>query len=103
MKLTKSSGSDGEALNMMVETFRIDLKSLSEEYEEKDSVVESGDRAKLLNIHPDDDSEFNQSHKLTLKLIKTTDTLNEARVMGHDTVGVAREVLTDLDDQGKKN
>jgi hypothetical protein len=102
MKLTKTNvGHDGEALNMMIDTFRLDLRSLLSEYEEKDREIEAGNRINLI-VNMDDDDDFNQSHKLTMKLIKTTDTLKEAKGMGETSVNIAHSVLTDLDRQGKQ-
>jgi hypothetical protein len=101
MKLTKTAGHDGEALNMMLDTFRLDLRSLHSEYEERDREIESGNRNNLI-VNLDDDDDFNQSHKLTMKLIKTTDVLKEAKGMGDTTVDIAHSVLTDLDRQGRQ-
>jgi hypothetical protein len=102
MKLTKPNvGLDGEALNMMIETFRSDLQSLNQEFQEKDVMIEQLDRKQLLNQSGDSDDDF-QSQKLTMKLIKTTDILKEAKGMGDQTVGIAQGVIIDLDRQGRQ-
>jgi len=104
MKLTKPHiGSDGEALNMMIDMYRSDLSSLLEEFNAKDREVEAHDRQQLMGSNGmEEDEEFISAQKLTMKLIKTTDTLKDAKGLGDQSIAMGHVIRLDLDKQGKQ-
>jgi hypothetical protein len=72
MKLTKPNvGSDGEALNMMIEMYRSDLRSLSDEFSEKDRQIEESDKKKLGIGLDSDDDDVCRSHTVRRDTFKT--------------------------------
>jgi len=96
MKLSKST--DGEALNMMIDTFRGDLRSLSAEYEEKDREVQNSNRSKLINANTEDE-EFSQSRRQTMKMIKTTEVIKDANDTATNTILLSQDIIVDLERQ----